>query len=175
MKKKKKMPKQKPGKSEQDVGTPIRFLDAVRELLRIQQFSVDLAASSTNHVCEPYITKEQDSFQQAWHQLTGHNCGFGWGWLNPEYADIYPWVQKAWEESRLGAYVAVLVPAAVGAQWWHDYVRGKGYAIMLRSRIQFIGHTAGYPKDLALILYAPYLAGGETTWRWILGRDALGK
>lgn len=173
MTKTKKMPKQKPGKSEQEVGTPIRFLDATRELLRITQFAVDLAASAKLHVCEPYITKEQNSLIQPWHAFTGQ--GIGWGWLNPEFGDIYPWAQKSWQASRKGAYVAMLVPAAVGTQWWHEFVRGKGYAIMLQSRIQFVGHTDGFPKDLALVLYAPFLAGGETTWRWILGADALGK
>lgn len=167
------MPKQKPGKSVQNVGTPIRFLDAVRELLRIQQFSIDLAACSKNNVCEPFYTKHENSLVQDWSLVTG--VGKGWGWLNPEFADIYPWAEKCWKESRRGACVAMLVPAAVGTQWWHDYVEGKGYAIILRSRIKFIGHDTGFPKDLALILYAPYLAGGQTSWRWILGASALGQ
>lgn len=154
------MPAQKPGRSEQAVGTPPKFLAAVRQRLRIHDFAVDLAADHTNFVVEPYYTKEVDSLTQPWHLHRG------WCWLNPEFADIAPWAAKCWAESRLGAHIALLVPAATGAAWWVDSVLGKGYVTYLQGRITFVGHTIGYPKDLALVLYAPYLAGGGCSWRW---------
>lgn len=162
------MPAQKPGKSVQAVGTPVEFLQAVRRRLRIREFAIDLAADHTNFVVEPYFTKETDALQQPWAQFCGN--GKGWGWLNPEFGDIYPWAEKCWQESRLGAQMALLVPAATDTAWWHDYVRGHGYATHLRQRIKFIGHTDLYPKGLALVLYAPFPEGGDCWWRW---RDDL--
>lgn len=159
------MPAQKPGMSEQSVGTPAVFLDAVRNRMRMpRNFAVDLAADDSNFVTEPYFTRQTDSLSQQWSLYCG--SGRGWGWLNPEFAGIYPWAQKCWEESRLGAEVLLLVPAATGASWWVDYVQGKGYVTYLQGRITFVGHAAGYPKDLALIAYAPWLEGGSCTWRW---------
>ncbi len=38
-------PKQKPGRSKQDYGTPPEFLDAVKARFRIEAFDCDLAAS----------------------------------------------------------------------------------------------------------------------------------
>lgn len=162
-----KMPPQKPGKSVQSVGTPINFLDAVRYRLRIVDFAIDLAADKHNRVVKPFYSVEDDALVQPWHQVCG--LGKGWAWLNPEFGAIYPWAEKCWEESQLGAQVAMLVPAAVGSHWWADFVRGHGYATFLQNRIQFIGHPTLYPKDLALILYAPFIAGGDTTWRWNQG------
>jgi phage N-6-adenine-methyltransferase len=157
-------PTQKPGKSNQVVSTPPEFLAAVRQRLGIREFAIDLAASHENAVCEPYFTRETDSLSQPWHQFCGN--GKGWGWLNPEFADIAPWASKAFAESRLGAQLAMLVPSATDTEWWHDHVRGHGYATHLRQRIRFIGHTDQYPKGLALVLYAPFLEGGECWWSW---------
>lgn len=158
------MPAQKPGRSEQSVGTPAIFLDAARRRLGIVDFAIDLAADHQNSVCGLCFTEELNSLVQPWHRYC--HARVGWGWLNPPFGDIAPWAQKCWEESRLGAQVALLVPAATGAAWWIDSVRGKGYITYLQGRITFVGHEIGYPKDLALVLYAPFLEGGSCTWRW---------
>lgn len=163
------MPAQKPGKSEQAVGTPPRFLAAVRTRLGIEDFAVDLAASHDNYICEPYLTEEVNSLVQDWAAWTSG----GWGWLNPPFADIYPWAEKCVMEASRGAKVALLVPAATGASWWIDQVRGTGYVTYLQGRITFLGHEIGYPKDLAVVLYAPYLHGGSCTWRWTEDAPAL--
>lgn len=157
-------PPQKPGKSVQVVGTPAAFLDAVRARLGVREFAIDLAAGHTNAVCEPYFTPEMDALQQPWHQFCGH--GKGWGWLNPPFADIYPWAKKAADEAVLGAQVAMLVPDSPDTRWWFDHVRGRGYVAHLRQRIAFVGHADLYPKGLALVLYAPFIEGGECWWSW---------
>lgn len=148
----------------QAVSTPPDFLAAVRCRLGISGFAIDLAASHENAVCEPYFTTEMNSLVQPWHQYCGR--GKGWGWLNPEFADIAPWATKAHEEARQGAQVAMLVPAAPDTRWWYDHVRAKGYVTHLRQRMAFVGHRDMYPKGLALVLYAPYLDGGECWWAW---------
>ena len=158
-------PLQKPGRSEQSVQTPPEFLKAVKRLLGIDDFSFDLAADEKNSVAGPYFFDEaQDSLKQKWSDVCGHRLG--WAWLNPPYAKLGPWLAKCAEESERGAWIAVLVPNSPGANWWFEHVQGKGYVTNLRQRIKFVGHTNYYPKDLALILYAPYLQGGQCWWKW---------
>jgi hypothetical protein len=160
-------PLQKPGRSEQVVATPPEFIAAVLRLLRIKAFCRDLAANEQNRQADFFLSEREDALSERWkwHDYPPFG-GLLWQWLNPPFSDIAPWAEKCWSESRLGAHIALLVPASPGAKWWHDHVRGKGYVIYLRQRIKFVGHTHYYPKDLALILYAPYLEGGERSWRW---------
>lgn len=147
------MPVQKPGQSKQDYGTPSEFLTAVRSLLGIGQFGLDIAASAENAVCESYYDEEMNALAEgnSWLSLDGE---VGWSWLNPPYADIYPWAKKAYEESQRGAKIAMLVPLSI-AKWWVDWVDGKAAVLMLNGRITFVGESKPYPKDCALILYSP--------------------
>ena len=155
-----KPPIQKPGKSNQSVGTPENFLDATRKRLGIIDFMRDLAADHKNYVVPLYFTEADDALQQIWYDLSG------WQWLNPPYVDIYPWVQKAAIESNLGARIAVLVPAGVGTLWWNDCVSGIAHVHFLKGRITFKGHKTAYPKDLVLLLYNRTVIGGYSIWDW---------
>jgi len=158
-----KMPKQKRGSSKQDYGTPKEFLDALRNRLGIVEFDIDLAATPENAKASFYYTEQDDALapKNSW-------CGNGGGWsfLNPPFGDIPPWVDKACDESSKGAKIAVLVPASVGANWWREYVDGKAYITYLNGRITFEGCKDPYPKDCAILLYAPYLEGGSCVWKW---------
>lgn len=159
-----KMPAQKPGLSEQVVRTPWQFIEAVEKRLAIDSFDIDLAGDAENSVVnEPdnVITEEMNSLapEVSWKAE-------GWSWLNPPYSNIEPWVKKATFQSLSGAKIAMLVPASVGANWWRQWVNQFAYVTYLNGRITFVGHTAPYPKDLALLLYAPFLEGGSCNWRW---------
>lgn len=157
------MPAQKPGKSEQSVATPNEFLQAVKNLLGIGDFSWDLAADEKNAVCwhgKSHFNEVDNSLIQPWH------CIQGWLWLNPPYSDIQPWVDKAYVESCKGARIAMLVPASVGSNWWTNHVAGIAQVYFLKGRITFVGHKSPYPKDLALLLYRPNVLGGYSTWDW---------
>jgi len=161
------MPKQKPGKSKQDYGTPPELLAAVKNRLCIKDFVIDLAASEDNAVCPVYFDEEYDSLgpdvswaavSQAYHAK--------WAWLNPPYGDIAPWVNKAAYEASRGAHVVMLVPASVGANWWKDSVTGFAFTTFLNGRIQFVGAEGLYPKDCALLLYTPWRFTGSDIWTW---------
>jgi phage N-6-adenine-methyltransferase len=158
------MPEQKPGRSEQTVCTPPEFLDAVRRRLGIDEFDCDLAADETNTVVpEKFYTEQDDALVQPWKFAWSE----GWNWCNPPYADIGPWVEKAQMEAYVhGTNTAMLVPASSGSNWWMHWVDGKAYVTFLNPRIKFVGHKTPYPKDLALLLYAPFLHGGSCVWRW---------
>lgn len=145
------MPLQKPGKSKQDHQTPPEFLNAVRHYLGIKDFAIDLAANDANHVTETYYTPEENALVCDWADW----CRDTWAWLNPPFADIAPWVEKAYTEARRGGKIAMLVPASVGANWWRDWVHEKTPVLFLNGRITFVGQADAYPKDCALILYQP--------------------
>jgi phage N-6-adenine-methyltransferase len=153
------MPPQKPGLSKQDVQTPPGFLAAVRSLLQISDFDLDVAADSTNAVVPFYYDEQTNGLDMPW-------VVDGWAWCNPPYSKIRPWVERAYEQSQQGAKIAVLVPAAVGSNWWRDWVHAKAHIHLLNGRIRFVGHTAGYPKDLALLLYAQDRPPKYTIWTW---------
>ncbi len=147
------MPAQKPGKSKQDYATPPEFIEAVKRCLEIAAFTIDLAADETNTKAAEYYTEAQDSLTQEW-------TFWGWAWLNPPFADISPWAKKCAESS---ARIAFLVPAAVGSNWFRDYVDGKARVLLLNGRISFDG-VGPYPKDCILCLYGA--EPGYEVWNW---------
>lgn len=155
------MPMQQPGRSDQVVCTPKELLDAVRQRFHITEFEWDLAASRENSVAGmAFFSEEDDALTKHW------STADGWNWCNPPYANLRPWVTKAWEEAGKGAHTIMLVPASTGSNWWRDWVVGKAYITFLNGRVTFKGHTKPYPKDLALLIYAPFVEGGSTTWSW---------
>lgn len=174
------VPLQKPGRSKQDYRTPADFLAATKRYLDIRSFVIDLAADEENSVADLWYDRAQNALVQPW------NVGEGWNWLNPEFGDIGPWVEKAWRESA--AQTAVLVPAGVGANWWRDWVHDKAQVLLLNGRLCFIHDWATtidpatlkpgkgparcyssaplYPKDCCLLLYGPNVQPRYEVWEW---------
>ncbi len=149
-------PRQKRGQSRQDYRTPPEFLRAVKSKLGIAQFSIDLAASPDNAVCEKYFTEADNSLVQEWNHT-------GVAWCNPPFNNIRPWVAKACTSH---GRVAMLVPASVGANWWKEYVHQKCLVYFLNGRITFVGEKDPYPKDCALLLYSSFSDIGYEVWTW---------
>lgn len=175
------MPEQKPGLSRQDYGTPIVFLDAVKALLGVREFDLDVAATGENRKAVQYLAPPGyvapadvlrpigwDGLKHPW----GGHRQIGWNWCNPPFGKIGPWVCKAAIELRVAhAYTAVLVPAAVGANWWRDWVHGKCQVLLLNGRLTFEGEVGPYPKDCALLLYGRSRA--YWVWDWKKGSGGL--
>jgi phage N-6-adenine-methyltransferase len=162
---KSKMPAQKPSKSKQDYGTPKDLLDAIRHRLGIWGFDWDLAASAENTVVQEsedgkrHYDEKDNALVQEWYKIEG------WSWLNPPFADIKPWVKKAYEESQMGAHIVMLVPTSF-AEWWRDWVEGKCYVVHLQGRVTFVDCTTAYPKDVSLLIYTPFGFKGSELWGW---------
>ena len=156
------MPAQKPGKSEQAVQTPPEFLAAVAR--RFGPIRWDLAANASNHVAPgwygPGSPDGEDALAQDWSKRGGVL------FLNPEFGNIPPFAKLAAEFGPRGARTKMLVPAAVSTEWWVKFVHQRALVLFLRPRIKFVGHDAGFPKDLALCAYGPWVAPGYSTWRW---------
>lgn len=155
------LPQQKPGRSKQDYRTPPLFLDAVRRRFGITAFSIDLAADEANTVAPLFYSEADDALKQPW-----RTADRNWAWCNPPFANIAPWVEKAYRSTRSGARVLMLLPAGVGANWWRDWVDGKAFVLFLNGRITFVGETMPYPKDCVLLVYGPDVAPGTQVWSW---------
>lgn len=152
------------GKSKQDVGTPPEFIKAVEQ--RFGLLCVDLAATKKNKVCHLHVGPDahderfRDALAIDW-KILHHRVR----WLNPPFADITPWAKKCAECRSMSSWTLMLVPYSAGSNWWRDYVRRKAMIFALSPRIQFVGATAPYPKDLALCAYG-FGVCGEDLWRW---------
>ena len=143
-----KMPQQKPGQSRQDYGTPIALIRAIEG--RWGKLTIDLAATAENAKCPKFITPEEDSLKADWDKKIGAK---GRGWLNMEFGDIDPWVEKAGVCSR---NLILITPASIGSEWYAEHIEGipetgdwagwKAKTVGLRPRICFEGvHTLRKP------------------------------
>lgn len=155
------------GESKQDYQTPPEFINSVKELLNIQEFYFDLAADAFNAQAERFYTVENSSLTKDWAALAPKGQ---WMWLNPPYDKIGDWAYKCFKESCRGAYIALLVPASVGSNWYRDFVHRRASVFFLNKRIQFVGATDPYPKDLMLVLYrGDGNCGNPQVWNWVTG------
>ncbi len=153
------MPVQKPGRSEQSVGTPRVFLDAVEK--RFGKIGLDVAALPENAVASRFWTPTDNGLEQSWRSLDGI------AFCNPPYGNITPWVTKAsFEWWVCGSPSLVLVPASVGSNWWRQRVHREASIYLLNGRLTFVGHDKPFPKDCALLLYGPRAADRYTVWDW---------
>src|SRR5665213_4144167 len=86
-----KPPKQKPGLSNQSVGTPWEFVHAVER--RWGKLTIDLAASAENtKVADNFIDEHDDSLANATEWKVADKKIRAW--LNPPFARIKPWASK---------------------------------------------------------------------------------
>lgn len=161
------MPVQKPGKSKQDYCTPDDFIQAVYKKLGIDHFVHDFAADATNTKARTFFSEQDSAFDyepHTWARLTEH----GWGWLNPPFARIEPWVKHASQVPAWGGNIAVLVPAGVGSNWFYRWVHNKATVLALNGRLAFMPDKPDwlYPKDCLLLLYGYYRDNFFDVWRW---------
>lgn len=143
-------------RSKQDYRTPKDFLIAVRKRLKIDNFTIDLAATKSNRICEAYVSPKDDALSLSWRLLIGS----GWGWLNPPFNNIAPWAARCASTRRR---IAFLTPASVGANWFLDSVAQDAFVLFLNGRLNFTDEP--YPKDCMLSLYGTGRTGVEI-WDW---------
>jgi phage N-6-adenine-methyltransferase len=150
-------PRQKPGKSRQDYGTPRVFLDAVER--RFGAIDFDLAARADNTVVPAFYSPEDNALVQDW-TLPGVRVA----WLNPPFGDIEPWARKVAECRNLPRWTLMLVPASVDTLWYERHIHNQAMVWSI-PRITFVGETTPYPKALMLV-GAGFGVSGFGVWRW---------
>lgn len=179
------MPPQKPGRSKQDYETPYDFLQATKRMLDIRDFSFDYACSRQNCKAIMGWTEKDDSLSRSVAEWSVYSMAAdnNWGWLNPPYADIQPWVVRALETSLIGGRIAFLVPASVGSNWYRDFIHEQFgvQTLFLNGRLCFvkdwqhtINPTTGafytseplYPKDCVLVLFGTDRDYNADVWTW---------
>lgn len=155
------MPKQKPGRSVQEVETDPELMSAVTK--RFGRIVLDLAANEDNKQADEFYSPEMNSLKQKW----GHVKPYGNRWLNPPFGTIAPWARKAAKTRgnlQFSNLLLLLVPASVGTNWWLDSVHDQALVLFLSPRLQFVGHSQPYIKDCALVVYGE--TPGYDCWRW---------
>lgn len=147
----------------QIVGSPDDFMAALRQ--RFGPISLDLAANKHNTVARRFYGRgsmNPDAFAvKRWPTLRA-----SWAYCNPPFGDITRWVARIMRESARGCRTLLLVPAAVGADWFNTFIRPYAYVLELTPRLKFKGHTHGFPKDLVLCVFTPERLTGRQMWRW---------
>jgi phage N-6-adenine-methyltransferase len=160
------MPQQKPGKSKQNYATPPDFIDAVKSLLGIENFTIDLAADESNTKALVYYDEARDALAQDW----ARDLVPGWAWLNPPFGDIGPWARKCRDTVRKNhdVKIAFLVPASVGSNWYRDYIHGQAPVRALNGRLAFMPEKPSwlYPKDCMLVTFEHGKAPVFRVWSW---------
>ena len=114
-----------------DWATPQNLFD---ELNAIHNFTLDVAASSTNHKTQHWFGLDHEN------PLLRDGLAMSWEnnrvWCNPPYGrQIKDWVKKAHDESA-NAEIVMLLPARTDTAWFHDYaIRHK--VTFIRGRLKF--------------------------------------
>lgn len=146
------------GKNDGVYRTPDDFRAAV--VARFGYPHVDLACTRENVFGrEGLHTPAWDSLQVDWRDWIPYQPARPYGWLNPPFAHIAPWAKKAAES---GARVLMLVPAAIGSNWYRDYVHKHARVYALNGRLDF--GSGPYPKDCTLCDYGD--EPGLEIWSW---------
>lgn len=154
-------------RSKQDYRTPKPFLDAVKAILSIKDFAIDLAADRHNRVCRRCYSEENSALLHTNWRAAGI-LPHEWAWLNPPFNDIAPWAKRCY--TTIPGRTAFLAPASVGSNWFNQYVHEEALVLFLNGRLSFDGLNP-YPKDCMLCLYG--LTPGYRVWTWTLDRDLL--
>lgn len=129
-------------------------------------FSIDVAASSENALCDIYIEEDMDALRHDWLPDPDNDIGVGsWAWCNPPYSDIGPWVRKAAEQSRLGIGCVMLVMADTSVGWYKEAIAtAQEVRFITGGRISFISPETGKPaagnnKGSMFIIWHPFGRG----------------
>lgn len=160
-------PAQKPGTSRQDYVTPDAFIVAVKRRLQIERFQHDFAADRSNAKAMTFFDATTDALSVSHWEVSLYDK-HGWGWLNPPFSNISPWARRCLETSQRGGHIALLVPAAVGANWYRDFIHRRALVLALNGRLAFMPDrpTWLYPKDCMLCLFGPSVRPDFDVWRW---------
>jgi phage N-6-adenine-methyltransferase len=141
--------------------TPQEFFDRLHEEF---EFSVDAAASASNHKCPRWFGLDhfehdrRDALAVSWVERYGETA-----WLNPPYSKCREFIAKAAEEARKGCTVVCLVPSRTDTRWWHEHVwdadlhqaRPGVEVRFIKGRLKFGGATAGAPFPSVVIVFRP--------------------
>lgn len=132
--------------------TPDEIFDPLHQEFR---FELDVCALPENAKCDKFYTPEHDGLFQKWAPLV---C-----WCNPPYSELRPWIDKAYEESLIGATVVMLLPSTTDTAWFHEVVWPYAEVRFLRGRVKFVGQNNPAPFGSLLAIFRPGQEQGSGT------------
>ncbi|MFQ5788266.1 MAG: phage N-6-adenine-methyltransferase [Thermodesulfobacteriota bacterium] len=99
-------------------------------------FNLDPAATSENHLCDKYFTKEDNGLSKDWSRYTV--------FLNPPYSNAGDWIKKAYESAKeIGTTVVCLIPARTDTKYFHKYCIHADYIFFIEGRLKFENRSDG--------------------------------
>jgi site-specific DNA-methyltransferase (adenine-specific) len=118
------------------------------------RFTLDAAASPHNAKCKRFFTEEEDGLAQDW--------GTEKVWCNPPFSArvISAWARKAYEASRGGAIVVLLMPLWTAYGWFDEYCVVHGQIRQVVGKVYFrgaSGQAAG--KYCVVVVFGPGIQG----------------
>lgn len=117
--------------SKHDFRTPQFIFEGAMDMFDVF-FTLDVAASNENRLCNWYMDEEMNALSQRW-----------WGhvWCNPPYNDISPWVDKAICQLQEGNILTCtfLVPASTCTYWFEKLWSHAKQIIFISGRLKFEG------------------------------------
>ena len=109
-------------------------------------FTLDAAASETNHKCSRYFTIKDNGLLQDW---GGQNV-----FLNPPYSEVEKWVKKAFEESRKeNTLIVMLIPSRTDTRYFHNYIYKRSEIRFIKGRLRFNESKNSAPFPSMVVIF----------------------
>ena len=67
--------------------------------------------------------------------------------VNPPYSKMSLWIEKAYEEWKLGSTIILLIPPRTDTKYFHDYINNNAEIRFIKGRIKFIHPDTGEGKS----------------------------
>lgn len=120
--------------------TPESVIQAVKDVLLIKHFDIDVAASRQNAKAFEFIDKEKNGLLAPWSVEPLHT----YAWCNPPYTGIEKWLDKAISESNRHVTTIMLLPASIDTKWFHKARLSDRCSIGFGAgRIRFVDPRTG--------------------------------
>ena len=130
-----------------DYCTPKDFFDRLDEEFH---FVLDAAATERSAKCQAFYTPETDGLKSSWSEAGGPV------FCNPPYGrQLGKWVQKAYEESKTGTTIVLLIPARTDTAYFHDYIYLKPNVEVrfIRGRLKFGDGKNSAPFPSMIVIF----------------------
>jgi|SRR3954470_796737 len=131
----------------QDVyGTPDNIFKALNSEFN---FTLDAAALPENAKCDKYFTPQQDALIQDWSKQIV--------FCNPPYSRPLQgkFIQKAFEESKKGATVVMLIPSRTDTKIFHEVILPNAEVRFIKGRLKFGDSKNAAPFPSMIVIFRP--------------------
>jgi len=142
--------------------TPPEVIDYITSRFGVIQ--LDLCASDSGHVCDKYLDKSADFFNDNWLTFSERDLCVYEGslcWMNPPYSNPLPFIQQAIKWSKGGHAVAGILNNDPSTKWYVELEANAAIIMpIIGGRIAFLddkGDPIGSNNKPQLMFYlAPF-------------------